>query len=142
MLMRTKLPIDGIGKRGFPEEPAMQPKPLAIGIIARYTGGYYFGGILSGIHQVSRQAGVPLLVIQSGLEDLQLPPFGAEYIDGWIVIHPMNPDADGLAALVASGVPVVAVANLPEGIACSSVVTDNRLSMRELVNHLIDQGTI
>jgi signal transduction histidine kinase/DNA-binding LacI/PurR family transcriptional regulator/FixJ family two-component response regulator len=81
-----------------------------------------------------------LLVIQSGLEDLQLPPFGAEYIDGWIVIHPMNLDADGLAALVTSGVPVVAVANLPEGIACSSVVTDNRLSMRELVNHLIDHG--
>jgi signal transduction histidine kinase/DNA-binding LacI/PurR family transcriptional regulator/CheY-like chemotaxis protein len=118
----------------------MQPRALAIGVIARYTSGYYFGAILSGIHQVARQAGVPLLVIQSGLEHLRLPTFGAGHADGWIVVHPQEADADNLAALVATGVPVVTVATVPDDVACSSVVVDNRGNTQALVSHLIDHG--
>jgi hypothetical protein len=80
----------------------MQPKPLAIGIFVRNIGGYYFGGILSGIHEITRRAGVPLLVIQGGLDDLQIPAFGADYVAGWIVIHPLPGDSANLAALVAT----------------------------------------
>jgi signal transduction histidine kinase/DNA-binding LacI/PurR family transcriptional regulator/ActR/RegA family two-component response regulator len=118
----------------------MQPKPFAIGIIVRNISGYYFGAILSGIHQVARQAGVPLLVIQSGLDDLRIPVFGADYVAGWIVIHPGETDTANLATLVAIGVPVVTVATAPEGIACASVVVDNRGDTRALVHHLIDHG--
>jgi DNA-binding LacI/PurR family transcriptional regulator len=91
----------------------MQRTSLPIGIFARNIGGYYFGAMLNSIHQVARQAGVPLLVIQGGLQDLQLPTFGAKHVAGWIVIHPMDGDSANPAALVATGVPVVTVATAP-----------------------------
>ena len=118
----------------------MQSKPFAIGIIVRNIGGYYYGAMLNGIHQAARQAGMPLLVIQGGLDDLRIPAFGAEYVAGWIVLHPRPGDSANLVALVATGVPVVTVATAPEGIACASVVVDNRGDTRALVQHLIDHG--
>jgi signal transduction histidine kinase/DNA-binding LacI/PurR family transcriptional regulator/CheY-like chemotaxis protein len=118
----------------------MPPGPFTIGIIVRNIGGYYFGGILSGIHEITRQAGVPLLVIQGGLQDLRFPVFGARHVAGWMVIHHMDGDTANLASLVATGVPVVTVATTPEDIACASVVVDNRGDTRALVHHLIDHG--
>ena len=48
------------------------PEPRQpIGVIARYLGGYYFGGLLTGIQQAARKAGVPLIVIDQDLGDLQ-----------------------------------------------------------------------
>jgi signal transduction histidine kinase/DNA-binding LacI/PurR family transcriptional regulator/CheY-like chemotaxis protein len=118
----------------------MQPKPLSIGVFLRDMGGYYYGALLSGIHQTTRQVGVPLLVIQGGLDNLRLPAFGAEYVAGWIIIHPMEGDTTKLAVLVASGVPVVTVATGLDSVACSSVIADNRGDTYALVHHLIDHG--
>jgi signal transduction histidine kinase/DNA-binding LacI/PurR family transcriptional regulator/CheY-like chemotaxis protein len=118
----------------------MQAKPLTIGVFARGIDGYYFGAMFSGIHQVTRAAGVPLLIIQSRLKDVRLPTFGAEYVAGWIVLHPVEDDAANLAALIASGVPVITVATAPDAVACASVVADNRGDTRALVLHLIDHG--
>jgi DNA-binding LacI/PurR family transcriptional regulator len=118
----------------------MQPRPLAIGVFTSSTAGYYFGAMLAGIHQVARAAGVPLLIVQDELQHLQLPPYGAEHVAGWIVLHPTEPDTPKLAALAAIGVALVAVANPPEGIACSAVIADNRGDTRALVEHLIDHG--
>jgi DNA-binding LacI/PurR family transcriptional regulator len=97
----------------------MQPKPLAIGVVARFMGGYYYGTMLSGIREITRPAGVPLLVIQGRLRELRLPAFGAEHVAGWIVLHPMEDDSANLATLVAGGVPVVTVATALEHVACS-----------------------
>jgi signal transduction histidine kinase/DNA-binding LacI/PurR family transcriptional regulator/DNA-binding response OmpR family regulator len=135
----NELPIDVVGGR-FPEELRMQPKPSAIGVFTRDMGGYYFGAMISGIHQVTRDAGVPLLLIQSRLGDLRLPAFGAEHVAGWIILHPEPADSANLAALVASGVPVVTVASTPDDVACSSVVIDDRGETHALVSHLIDHG--
>src|SRR3954462_2595061 len=118
----------------------MQPKPFAIGVFTRDMGGYYYGAMLSGIHQATRAAGVPLLIIQSGLKDIRLPTFGAEYVAGWIVLHPVEDDVANLAALVTSGVPVVSVATALDDVACTSVVADNRGDTRALVHLLIDHG--
>jgi signal transduction histidine kinase/DNA-binding LacI/PurR family transcriptional regulator/DNA-binding NarL/FixJ family response regulator len=118
----------------------MQPKPLAIGVFTRLISDYYFGAMLSSIHQVTRRAGMPLLVIQSEIRGIHLPAFGAEYVAGWIVLHPVEGDAANLSALVATGVPVVTVATAPDDVACSSVVVDNRGETRALVHHLIDHG--
>src|SRR4051812_23401935 len=120
----------------FPKEGTMQPKPFAIGVVTRDMDGYYFGAMLNGIHQVTRAADVPLLVIQGVLRDSQLPGFGADYVAGWIMLHPGEEDASKLATLVASGVPVVTVPTATEGIAYSSVDVDNRGDTRALVSHL------
>jgi DNA-binding LacI/PurR family transcriptional regulator len=118
----------------------MQPKPFAIGVFTRGMGSDYNGAMLSGIHQAARAAGVPLLIIQSGLKDIRLPTFGAEYVAGWIVLHPMEEATANLAVLVATGVPVVTVATALDDVACTSVVADNRGDTRALVHHLIDHG--
>jgi signal transduction histidine kinase/DNA-binding LacI/PurR family transcriptional regulator/ActR/RegA family two-component response regulator len=117
----------------------MHPKPFAIGVFTLAMSTDYYGAMLNGIHQATRAAGVPLLIIQSE-EDLLFPTFGAEYVAGWIVLHPMEGDRANLAALVASGVPVVTVATALDDVACTSVVADNRGDTRALVHHLIDHG--
>jgi DNA-binding LacI/PurR family transcriptional regulator len=118
----------------------MQPRPLTIGLFTWDIGGYYYGAMLSGIHQVTRAAGVPLLIIQSELKDIRMPTFGAEYVAGWIALHPSQDAAANLVALVASGVPVITVATRLDDVACTSVVADNRGGTRMLVNHLLDHG--
>jgi DNA-binding LacI/PurR family transcriptional regulator len=117
----------------------MHATSLAIGVFTRSTAGYYFGAMLSGIHQVTRAAGVPLLVIQGESQDLRLPPFGAEHVVGWIVISPLEHDTANLSALAASGVSVVAVPTAPKEIGCISVVLDYCRETRALVDHLIDR---
>jgi hypothetical protein len=37
----------------------MQPTPLAIGVVVRFMGGYYYGAMLSGIREITRPVGVP-----------------------------------------------------------------------------------
>jgi signal transduction histidine kinase/DNA-binding LacI/PurR family transcriptional regulator/DNA-binding NarL/FixJ family response regulator len=118
----------------------MQPPPFAIGILTSTTGGYYFGAMLNGIHQVTRAAGVPLLVTQSKLDALRLPAFGAEYVAGWILLHPEEQGTANLTALVASGVPVLTVPTALDDVVCSSLVADNFGDTRALVNHLINHG--
>jgi CheY-like chemotaxis protein len=83
---------------------------------------------------------VPLLVIQNDLRELRMPPFGAEYVAAWIVIHPAQDMYANLVALVATGVPVVTIATALDDVACSSVVADNRVDTRALVSHVIDHG--
>jgi signal transduction histidine kinase/DNA-binding LacI/PurR family transcriptional regulator/DNA-binding response OmpR family regulator len=118
----------------------MQQKPSAIGVFTRDMGGYYFGAMIGGIHQVTRDAGVPLLITQSRLGDLRLPAFGAEHVAGWIILHPEPADNANLAVLAASGVPVVTVATTPDDVACSSILIDDRGETHALVSHLIDHG--
>jgi signal transduction histidine kinase/DNA-binding LacI/PurR family transcriptional regulator/CheY-like chemotaxis protein len=115
----------------------MQPKPLAIGVFTRRLSDYYYGAMLNGIHQATRAAGVPLLIIQNELRELRLPALGADHVAGWIALHPTDDDRTNLALLVASDVPVVTVATAPEDVACSSVVVHNRRETRALVSHLI-----
>jgi len=112
----------------------------AVGVIQRYVGGYYFGSMLDGIRRVTRQAGIPLIVIQAALKDVQIPPFGADHVAGWIVSHPVESDAANLAALIGTGIPVVTIGHPPADVACASVVSDDRGNMRSQVHHLIDHG--
>ena len=51
----------------------MPEQPRPIGVISRDFGGYYFGAMISGMHQAARSAGVPLIVIQQALGDQPLP---------------------------------------------------------------------
>jgi hypothetical protein len=106
----------------------MQPKPLAIGVFTWAMSTDYYGAMLNGIHQATCAAGVPLLIIQ-GEEDLLFPTFGAAHVAGWIVLHPVEDDSANLAALLASGVPVLTVATALDDVACASV---DRLSSSDL----------
>src|SRR5215212_9450430 len=119
---------------------SMPEQPRPIGVISRDFGGYYFGAMISGMHQAARSAGVPLIVIQQALAELPLPTFGSDDVAGWIVIHPIESDRANLAALCAVGKPVVMVPVPLEGMPCTLVQVDNRGGMRAAVEHLIDHG--
>jgi DNA-binding LacI/PurR family transcriptional regulator/anti-anti-sigma regulatory factor len=112
----------------------------AIGVIAPDLGGYYFGAMITGVHQVAREAGMPLIVVQQALGAQQLPAFGADHIVGWVILHPNETDRANLAALCAAGAPVVMVPVPLDGIDCTLVQVDNRGGMRAAVAHLIDHG--
>jgi DNA-binding LacI/PurR family transcriptional regulator/anti-anti-sigma regulatory factor len=118
----------------------MPEQPRPIGIFSRDFSGYYFGALMRGIHQATRSAGVPLIVIQQALGDQQLPAFGSDHIAGWIIIHPNESDRANLAALCAAQAPVVMVPVPLEGMPCTLVQVDNRGGMRAAVLHLIDHG--
>jgi DNA-binding LacI/PurR family transcriptional regulator/anti-anti-sigma regulatory factor len=118
----------------------MSEQSRSIGVISHDLGGYYFGAMINGIHQAARKAGMPLIVIQQALAEQRLPPFGADHVAGWVIIHPGEADRANLAALRASGVPVVIVPVPLEGVECTLVQVDNRGGMRAAVLHLIDHG--
>jgi DNA-binding LacI/PurR family transcriptional regulator len=118
----------------------MRESHRPIGVIARYLGGYYFGGMLIGIQQVARKAGVPLICINQDLGDLQIPLFSSDTVAGWIVLHPFEHDRANLAALYAADKPVVMVPVPLEGLDCTLVHADNRAGMRDAVLHLIAHG--
>jgi DNA-binding LacI/PurR family transcriptional regulator/anti-anti-sigma regulatory factor len=118
----------------------MPEQPRSIGVISRDFGGYYFGAMIKGIHQATRSAGIPLMVIQQALGELPLPTFGADQVAGWIVIHPIDSDRANLAALCATKTPVVMVPVPIDGVDCTLVQVDNRGGMRAAVEHLIDHG--
>jgi len=117
----------------------MLPPHPPIGVISFDVGGYYLGGMLTGIHQITRKAGIPLVVIQQALGTLRMPPLGAEAVAGWIVIHPVAEDRSHLAMLAATA-PVVAVPVPIEDMSCTLVQVDNRGGMYSAVAHLIDHG--
>jgi signal transduction histidine kinase/DNA-binding LacI/PurR family transcriptional regulator len=119
----------------------MPEQPRPIGVISPDLSGYYYGAMLNGIHQVARNAGVPLVVIRGPLSDQQLPTFGSDYIAGWVVLHPDEGDRSNLAALCATAAPVVMAPVPLEGVMnCSLVQVDNRGGMCAAVLHLIDHG--
>jgi DNA-binding LacI/PurR family transcriptional regulator len=118
----------------------MPEQPRPIGVFSHDLGGYYFGAMLNGIHQVARKAGVPVIVIQQALGDQRLPTFGSDYIAGWVVVHPGAGDCANLAALCAGEAPVVMVPVPLEGAHCTLVQVDNRGGMCRAVLHLIDHG--
>lgn len=119
----------------------MAAQARSIGVISNDLGGYYFGAMINGIHQATRSAGVPLVVIQQTLGALRLPAFGAEHIAGWIVLHPYEADRANLEALCATSTPVVmAPVPLAGSPPCTLVQVDNRGGMGAAVLHLIDHG--
>jgi signal transduction histidine kinase/DNA-binding LacI/PurR family transcriptional regulator len=119
----------------------MQEHPRPIGVFLPDLSGYYYGAMLNGIHQVARNAGVPLVVIQGPLGDQQLPTFGSAQIAGWVVLHPIEGDRANLATLCAAGTPVVTAPVPLEGVMhCTLVQVDNRGGMCAAVLHLIDHG--
>jgi signal transduction histidine kinase/DNA-binding LacI/PurR family transcriptional regulator len=121
----------------------MPEQPRPVGVFSRYLSGYYFGALISGIHQVTRSAGVPLVVthvIHWPTSDQRLPTFSIDHVAGWIFIHPLENDRANLAALCAAAAPVVMAPVPLEGMPCTLVQVDNRGGMRAAVEHLIDHG--
>jgi DNA-binding LacI/PurR family transcriptional regulator/anti-anti-sigma regulatory factor len=115
-------------------------RPEAIGVITHDLGGYYFGGMLNGIHQAACKAGVPLIVIREALSHHQIPLVSSDIVAGWIVLHPNETHRENLAKLCATKKPVIMVPVPLDEIPATLVQADNHGGMRDVVLHLIDHG--
>ncbi|MEV1286193.1 EAL domain-containing protein [Micromonospora sp. NPDC049679] len=122
---------------------------LTLGVLSPFLGGWYFGGILSGITGAATAAGANVVAVQTldaGTNRLELrePPSFAhpvawEHAAGYIVVANAVNDAY-VAALRRDGKPVVAISHGFPGLDCPVVLPDNSSGIRAAVHHLIGHG--
>ena len=73
--------------------------PTRIGVVMAALGGYFWGGMLTGIQQVARQHGCQALVFHGVPRDVTASWTAWDLIGGWIVVH-CDDDLDTLARKV------------------------------------------
>ncbi len=122
---------------------------LTIGVLSPLLAGSYFGGILKGVARAAAGAGGQVIATQTfdtGADEVVYLrpsrfryPIGWERMDGFVVI--LNAaDRDYVAALCATGKPVVLISQMQPGLECPVVAPDNRTGVQTAVAHLIGHG--
>ncbi len=120
-----------------------------IAVLSPLVGGFYFGGVLSGVAQATHLMGGRVVAIQTldagrtHAEHMHAPefelPVAAEHLAGCIVV--VNAVTESyIGALVRRGTPVVLVSHEVPGLRCPTVLPDNRRGVCEAVQHLIEHG--
>jgi diguanylate cyclase (GGDEF)-like protein/PAS domain S-box-containing protein len=120
-----------------------------IGVLTPLAGGFYYGGVLTGIAGRVATAGGRMIAIQTldaghinGDFD-KSPPFDSQlawdHIEGFVVI--VNAVSDSyLAQIRRAGKPIAMVSNEVLDVPCPVVMPDNRSGVRDAVHHLIEHG--
>jgi diguanylate cyclase (GGDEF)-like protein len=118
----------------------------AIGVLAPFVGGTYYGRLVAGVQAAARAAGRRLIAIQTldAAADLTVnggnpafeAPVARDHIGGFIAFADAV-DRDYLLALERAGKPVVLVGHSVPGLDRPSVLADNGAGMRAAVTHLI-----
>ncbi len=113
----------------------MAPPPI-IGVAMTYLGGYYFGGIFTGVQRAAYQRGYQVLALKGRPCHLVAMPIARDIVQGWVLIH----DSEGMEQLARQGLPFVSVATHVLGLERPAVLADNFGGTRAAVRHLIDHG--
>ena len=111
----------------------MAPPPI-IGVAMTYLGGYYFGGIFTGVQRAAYQRGYQVLALKGRPCHLVAMPIARDIVQGWVLIH----DSEGMEQLARQGLPFVSVATHVLGLERPAVLADNFGGTRAAVRHLID----
>jgi DNA-binding LacI/PurR family transcriptional regulator/anti-anti-sigma regulatory factor len=107
----------------------------SIGIISPILSGFYFGGLLAGIHAAAKQRGLHMITVQGTPADVAACRLACDQVAGWIVIL----DTRGIEELVQLQMPLVTISAIaPSG--CPAVLSDNFGGMQAAVHHLIEHG--
>ncbi|MEO6714569.1 MAG: diguanylate cyclase, partial [Mycobacteriales bacterium] len=122
---------------------------LTVVVLSPMAGGFYYGGVLSGIaREVSAAGGRVVLVqtVEAGLSNEQFPGVPAfdaatswDVASGFISLASAAPAAY-LAQLADIGKPMVLAGNVVPGVHAPSVTSDNAGGVRAAVQHLIEHG--
>ena len=119
-----------------------------VGVVLPVCRGYYFRGVVRGIHGAAHARGSRLVVVQSvpPLLDRDAVPLprdlvsGAQRsVDGWIVVQGAL-SSDDAHLLLQAGQPLVTIAGGHLGLGCPDVCTDNAAAASAAVRHLLDHG--
>jgi diguanylate cyclase (GGDEF)-like protein len=124
-------------------------RTFTLGVLSPFIGGWYFGGLLSGITRVAAGNGAAMIAVHTldaGAEQTEVTEpesignhIAMDHCDGYLVIINAAP-ADYLAAVRATGKPVVTISHEYPGIGCRHVLPDNATGIRQAVEHLIGHG--
>ncbi|MCU1432957.1 MAG: diguanylate cyclase with sensor [Actinotalea sp.] len=122
------------------------PRPARVAVLSPVTGGFYFGGILSGIaHEVAAVGGQVVLIQtldggRSGDEALGAPDFDTalawDGVDGVIALAGST-RRPYLERVRAAGMAVVMAGHQVEGFPARSAMPDNSGGVTALVEHLV-----
>jgi diguanylate cyclase (GGDEF)-like protein len=124
-------------------------RAFTLGVLSPLIGGWYYGGLLRGIAQRAAERGGAIIAVHTmdaGAEEIEVTePLSAgnhiatDRCDGLLVIINAAP-AEYLAAVRATGMPVVTISHEYPGIGCRLVLPDNGTGIRQAVEHLIGHG--
>jgi diguanylate cyclase (GGDEF)-like protein/PAS domain S-box-containing protein len=120
-----------------------------IGVLTPLVGGFYYGGLLTGIARSVGSRGGRVIAIQTldaghrNADFVEPPQFdsavGWDHVVGFVAIVNAVPNSY-LVRLSQAGKPLVIVSNEVAGIACPVVMPDNRNGVAEAVRHLLEHG--
>jgi len=123
--------------------------PITVGVLAPISGGFYYGGVLSGITREVAAIGGRVVFLQTtdagGVEATNVgapdftTPTAWDRVDG-IVSVAASTGLDHLMRLKDAGVPVVFTSNLVPGFGAPTAMPDNVGGARAAVEHLIEHG--
>ncbi|GIE97642.1 EAL domain-containing protein [Paractinoplanes rishiriensis] len=124
-------------------------RAFTLGVLSPFIGGWYFGGLLSGVTRVAAAHGAAMIAVHTldaGTDQVEVvdpEPTGnhiaLDHADGLVVIINAVPAAY-LAAVRASGKPVVTISHEYDGMGCQLVQPDNSTGVQQAVEHLIGHG--
>jgi diguanylate cyclase (GGDEF)-like protein len=118
----------------------------AIGVLAPFVGGTYYGSLVAGVRAAAQTHGRSLIAIQTLDAAAELTvnggnsafdaPVAWDHISGFVAFADAV-DRDYLLALERAGKPVVLVGHTVAGLDRPAVLADNRAGVRAAVTHLI-----
>ncbi|HEY8729386.1 MAG TPA: substrate-binding domain-containing protein, partial [Acidothermaceae bacterium] len=123
--------------------------PPTIGVLSPFVSGFYFGAVIRGIAGAAAEAGARLVAIQTSDPGVSytersensshLHAASWAHLDGCIVVlDAATPTYT--EAIKRSGKPVVMISRHIDGVDCPIVKPDNRVGVRDAVQHLIAHG--
>ncbi len=120
-----------------------QKKTHTIGIIVGNVLSSFYSIIAKSVEDVAQKSGYNMILCNGDdnpQKELQyLKVLKSNRVDG-IILTPTGQNADYINALIKSGVKMVLLDRLIDGVACDAVLIDNEKGSYEAVNHLIEEG--
>ncbi len=120
-------------------------KTNTIGVIIPELVHYFFSSVISGIEDVTYDAGYNVMICQSNekfeREVINAQALLSNRVEGALIsISKNTTDFAHLQTMEESGIPMVFFDRVPEGFDCDSVIIDDREAAYNAVCHLIESG--
>ncbi|MCD1257520.1 EAL domain-containing protein [Paenibacillus athensensis] len=119
-------------------------KKRTIGVLSPLLDGFYFNGILQGIHQIAVEQHANLVLIQTMDSIMSKVTYqwhlAADYIDGWIIILNAVTDKEYVKRIELMQKPIICTPNLSDFGAATTFLLDNVLGGYMTTKHLIEHG--
>lgn len=119
-------------------------KKRTIGVLTPLLDGFYFNGILQGIHQIAVEQHANLVLIQTMDSIMSKVTYqwhlAADYIDGWIIILNAVSDKEYVKRIEMMQKPIICTPNLSDFGKATTFLLDNEHGGYMTTRHLIEHG--